>query len=55
MSETTVLYIILGAVVVLFVAEKVLVVLVALGTAVALYFTGILTANEAVTSDLFQR
>ena len=42
------LFLIIGAVIVLFVTEKVPVVLVALGTALALYFTGILDFREAL-------
>ena len=48
MSDITILFTILAAVIVLFVTEKVPVVLVALGTALALYFTGILSLGQAL-------
>lgn len=48
MSEITVLFLIIAVVIVLFVSEKVPVVLVALGTALALYFTGILDLSQAL-------
>lgn len=48
MSDIYVLFLIIAVVIVLFVTEKVPVVLVALGTALALYFTGILTINQAL-------
>ncbi len=48
MSEVSILFAIIGVVIVLFVTEKVPVVLVALGTALALYFTGILDFREAL-------
>jgi len=47
-NEITLLFLIIGAVIVLFVTEKVPVVLVALGTALALYFSGILTMQQAL-------
>lgn len=48
MSDVTVLFLIIGAVIVLFITEKVPVVIVALGTALALYFTGILDFRQAL-------
>jgi hypothetical protein len=48
MNDITILFIILGVVIVLFVTEKIPVVLVALGTALALYFKGILTLGQAL-------
>lgn len=48
MSDIYVLFAILAVVIVLFVTEKVPVVLVALGTALALYFTGILNLGQAL-------
>jgi len=47
-SDVTQLSLIIAAVIVLFITEKVPVVLVALGTALALYFTGILTLPQAL-------
>ena len=48
MSDVYILFLIIAVVIVLFVTEKVPVVLVALGTALALYFTGILTIGQAL-------
>ena len=48
MSDITILFTILAVVIVLFVTEKIPVVLVALGTALALYFTGILNLGQAL-------
>lgn len=48
MNDITILFTILAAVIVLFVTEKIPVVLVALGTALALYFTGILNLGQAL-------
>lgn len=48
MNDITILFGILAVVIVLFVTEKIPVVLVALGTALALYFTGILTLGQAL-------
>ncbi len=48
MSEVAILFTIIAVVIVLFVTEKVPVVLVALGTALALYFTGILDFRQAL-------
>ncbi|MGH6623191.1 MAG: SLC13 family permease [Burkholderiaceae bacterium] len=48
MSDIYILFLIIAVVIVLFVTEKVPVVIVALGTALALYFTGILTINQAL-------
>ncbi|MEY4484311.1 MAG: hypothetical protein RL693_1763, partial [Verrucomicrobiota bacterium] len=58
MSDITILFTILAVVIVLFVTEKVPVVLVALGTALSLYFTGILRVEQALgglgdTSTIF--
>jgi hypothetical protein len=58
LSNITILFAILAAVIVLFVTEKIPVVLVALGTALALYFTGILNLGQALgglgdTSTIF--
>jgi di/tricarboxylate transporter len=47
-SDVYILFLIIAVVIVLFVTEKVPVVLVALGTALALYFTGILTIGQAL-------
>lgn len=48
MSDITITFLIIAAVVVLFVWEKLPVVIVAMGTALALYFTGVLTLNQAL-------
>ena len=48
MTDISLLFLIIGVVIVLFVTEKVPVVLVALGTALALYFSGILTMGQAL-------
>ena len=48
MNDIYILFLIIAVVIVLFVTEKVPVVIVALGTALALYFTGILTINQAL-------
>ncbi len=48
MSDITILFLIIAAVIVLFITEKVPVVIVALGTALALYFTGILDFRQAL-------
>ena len=48
MSDATIVYLIIGAVVLLFVTNKLPVELVALGSALALYFTGVLTTQQAV-------
>lgn len=48
LSDITILFTILAVVIVLFVTEKIPVVLVALGTALALYFTGILNLGQAL-------
>ncbi|MFN9480286.1 MAG: SLC13 family permease, partial [Betaproteobacteria bacterium] len=48
MSEVAILFAIIAVVIVLFISEKVPVVLVALGTALALYFTGILDFRQAL-------
>lgn len=48
MSDLHILFIIIAVVIVLFVTEKVPVVLVALGTALALWFTGILDLRQAL-------
>ncbi|MFO1315091.1 MAG: SLC13 family permease [Burkholderiales bacterium] len=48
MSDITLLFLIIAVVIVLFITEKVPVVLVALGTALALYFSGILTLPQAL-------
>ncbi len=48
MSEVAILFTIIAVVIVLFVSEKLPVVLVALGTALALYFTGILDFRQAL-------
>lgn len=58
MSDISILFAILAVVIVLFVTEKIPVVLVALGTALALYFTGILDLGQALgglgdTSTIF--
>jgi di/tricarboxylate transporter len=47
-TDLHVLFLIIAVVIVLFVTEKVPVVIVALGTALALYFTGILDARQAL-------
>jgi di/tricarboxylate transporter len=47
-TDISLLFLIIGVVIVLFVTEKVPVVLVALGTALALYFSGILTMGQAL-------
>jgi di/tricarboxylate transporter len=48
LSDVTILFLIIAAVIVLFITEKVPVVIVALGTALALYFTGILDFRQAL-------
>ena len=48
MNDVHVLFLIIAAVIVLFITEKVPVVIVALGTALALYFTGILDFRQAL-------
>ena len=48
MSDITILFTIIAVVIVLFITEKVPVVIVALGTALALYFTGILDLRQAL-------
>jgi len=48
LNDVYVLFLIIAAVIVLFVTEKVPVVIVALGTALALYFTGILDFRQAL-------
>jgi di/tricarboxylate transporter len=48
MSDITITFLIIAAVVVLFVWEKLPVVIVAMGTALALYFTGVLTLGQAL-------
>lgn len=48
MSDITILFTIIAVVIVLFITEKVPVVVVALGTALALYFTGILDLRQAL-------
>ncbi len=48
MSDITILFLIIAVVIVLFITEKVPVVIVALGTALALYFTGILDFRQAL-------
>jgi di/tricarboxylate transporter len=48
LSDITILFLIIAAVIVLFITEKVPVVIVALGTALALYFTGILDFRQAL-------
>jgi len=48
LSDVTLLFLIIAVVIVLFVTEKVPVVIVALGTALALYFTGILDFRQAL-------
>ena len=58
LSDITILFTILAIVIVLFVTEKIPVVLVALGTALALYLTGILNLGQALgglgdTSTIF--
>jgi di/tricarboxylate transporter len=48
LSDITLLFLIIAVVIVLFITEKVPVVIVALGTALALYFTGILDFRQAL-------
>jgi hypothetical protein len=48
MSHITITFAIVAAIVVLFVGNWIPVVLVALGTALALYFTGVLNLTEAL-------
>jgi di/tricarboxylate transporter len=48
LSDITILFLIIAVVIVLFITEKVPVVIVALGTALALYFTGILDFRQAL-------
>ena len=48
MSDIAITFAIVGAVVVLFVWNRVPVVLVALGTALSLYFTGVLDLQQAL-------
>ena len=48
MSDITILFLIIAVVIVLFITEKVPVVIVALGTALSLYFTGILDFRQAL-------
>ena len=48
MNDVYILFLIIAVVIVLFVTEKVPVVIVALGTALALYFTGILDFRQAL-------
>lgn len=49
MSDITITFLIIAAVVVLFVWEKLPVVIVAMGTALALYFTGVLTLQQSLS------
>ncbi len=49
MNDITILFLIIAVVIVLFISEKVPVVIVALGTALALYFTGILDFRQALS------